>query len=267
MSKCESATLPFAIRNSTFYILCVLCVLCGNILFFLSQCASTEVGPIQETAAKKNIRRACLTLREIGWAGSVSNNGKYDPDDDFLEIQNTDCNIDMDLTGFRIFLHGDEERIYTVPTAPGLTNLVKPRDYIVIAAKTGGAFGGHAQVILPGMHFPNRNFTIETKTREDFLMENEINIRDGLPLAGGYDGYTTRSMERTDDRFDEEGTALTSWHSSSPCNERSPGSFGILGSACRDDATSAGLSGSRIVDGFEKRTFATPGEENTGGYR
>lgn len=232
-------------------------------LSFLAACSS-EVGTVQETAADKNLRRGCLTVREVGWAGSVSDTGSHDPDDDFLELANVDCNIPMDLTGWQLILRGEIHRIYIVPK--GDNNIVEPGELVVIAAKKDGAFGQAAQIILPELRLPERDWSLETRTAEDFLIENEMNIREGEPLAGGYDGYTTRSMERTDDRFNEEGGAVTSWHSFTPCNEGYPGEAGMLGSSCRDDEDSIGLTGNNVADGYRARTFASPGESNTGGF-
>ena len=252
------AVKPGAMRMS-FFALLLLAVHC-----------SSELGSPRQTAINLDRRRGCVIIQEVNWAGSMKNNGSYDADDDFLEMVNRDCNKPVDLTDWRLIMRGDVNRIYYVP--PGPNNVVGPGQFAVIIAKTDGAFqqgsdSAYKPISLPGFFIPERNWTIETQTAEDFLIENEIGNSHGWPLAGGFDGVVTRSMERTDDNFEEEGVYVSSWFSYTPCNETSPSQSvtRLLGTSCTN--FSIGSSGKFVNSQFNLRTFASPGEQNTPDYR
>jgi len=235
-------------------------------------CAS-DLGDLDPTCMKKACKRSCLTVRELNWSGSITNDGVYDPDDDFIELYNEECGIPVDLTGFQFLMEGSIVRTYIIPKADGDKNIIEPQELKAVIAKADGAFGaknpetGYDPIVLKGMFLPSRNFSVETRTIEDFLIENKMNNEDGYPLGGSYDGYTSRSMEKTEDKFDEEGGEITSWHSSTGCNEDVPGTTGVLGTACSNpDDDDIGVSGSNVHEDFAQRTFATPGEINTMHY-
>lgn len=238
-------------------------------LGFLLQCSS-ELGNPRPTAINLDRRRGCAIIQEVNWAGSMRNDGTYDADDDFIEILNRDCNKPIDLAGWRIILRGDVNRIFYVPKGPN--TIVGIGQYGVIIGKKDGAFkqGSHTDyrpIHLPGFFIPEKNWTIETKTGEDFLIENEIGARHNLPLAGSFDGVLTRSMERTLDNFEEEGGSISSWFSYTPCNEASPGgqSTLLMGTACTNFFT--GHTGKYVDSSYNRRTFASVGEINTPDYR
>ena len=212
----------------------------------------------------------------------MKNDGTYDADDDFIEIQNTDCNKPIDLTNWRIVLGGDLKKTYYVPA--GSNNTVQPGKFAVIINKSGGAFRqqsdpNYTPIVLPGMVIPERNWSLTTYTGENFLMESGVNTTEddnavsrNFPLAGAFDGFTTRSMERTEDRFDEDGGSASTWHAATPCNETSPSQqqTALLGTACGDSANTyypIGASGKYVHSDYTSRTFATPGEKNTPDYR
>ena len=237
---------------------------------------TTSVGETWPTAINVDRKRGCAEIREVNWAGSMKNDGSYDADDDFIEIQNTDCNKPIDLTDWRIELTGDVKRIFYVPA--GADNVVQPGKFAVIIAKDSGAFrdqgnSNYKPIILPGLFVPERNWSITTRTAENFLMESGVNTTEAddatsrnFPLSGSFDGYTTRSMERTEDTFEEEGGSVSTWHASTPCNETSPSQATILyGTGCSPGAIGAG--GRYIHANYAQRTFATPGEKNTPDYK
>lgn len=242
----------------------------------LAQCTS-EVGEPWPTAINVDRKRGCAEIREVNWGGSMKNDGTYDADDDFIEIQNLDCNKPIDLTNWRIEISGDVHRIFYVPATPN--NTVQPGGYAVIISKASGAFrdqgaADYKPIVLPGLYIPERNWSITTRTGENFLMESGINTTEAddatvrnFPLSGAFDGYTVRSMERTEDRFEEEGGAISTWHASTPCNENSPSAqvTPLLGVNCT--ATFAGVTGKNVHADYGLRTFATPGEKNTPDYR
>jgi hypothetical protein len=246
------------------------------LLAVLPGCLLTEVTEPDPTAIDKDRKRGCVSVRELGWAGSMDNAGNFDPDDDFIEFDNSDCNKPVDLSGWMLHLRGDMELIYIVPDDDSGANIVLPGELKVLIAKRSGAFRanaetGYAPIHVPGMYFPERNFAIETRTAEDFLIENEFNNKYGEPLAGGFDGYTVRSMERTDDNFDEEGTSVTSWHSYTPCNESPPATSDYLyGTGCKENGDvnlQIGQTGSNVHADYAERTYASPGERNTPQYK
>lgn len=238
---------------------------------------SSKVGDTWPTAINVDRKRGCAEIREVNWAGSMKNDGTYDADDDFIEIQNTDCNKPVDLTDWRIELTGDVKRIFYVPA--GSNNTVQPGKFAVIIAKEGGAFRQQSDpdykpIVLPGLFIPERNWSITTRTAENFLMESGVNTTEAddatsrnFPLSGSFDGYTVRSMERTEDAFEEEGGSISTWHAATPCNETSPSQqqTTLLGIDCT--STYAGATGKYVHAEYRSRTFATPGEKNTPDYK
>lgn len=251
-------------------------------LLFAGFCLQTvnctsSVGELWPTAINVDRKRGCATIREINWGGSFRNDGTYDAHDDFIEIQNIDCNKPIDLTDWRIELSGDVHRIYYVPAGPN--NTVQPGRFAVIVAKASGAFRqqndpDYRPIVLPGLEIPERNWAITTRTAENFLMESGVNTTEAddavsrnFPLAGAMDGYTVRSMERTEDRFEEEGGSVATWHASTPCNETFPSGqqTQLLGTDC--SATYSGATGKYVHADYRARTFATPGEINTPDYK
>jgi hypothetical protein len=238
---------------------------------------TSSVGELWPTAINVDRKRGCAEIREVNWAGSMRNDGVYDPDDDFIEIQNTDCNKPVDLTDWRIEFTGDVKRIFYVP--PGPNNIIQPGQYGVIISKADGAFRdqgnpSYRPIVLPGLFVPERNWAITTRTAENFLMESGINTTEAdyetsrnVPLSGSFDGYTTRSMERTEDAFEEEGGSVSTWHASTPCNENSPSqqTTPLLGTDCLNNY--AGATGAYVHPNYAARTFATPGEKNTPDYK
>jgi len=238
---------------------------------------TSSVGKLWPTAINVDRKRGCAEIREVNWAGSMKNDGTYDADDDFIEIQNTDCNKPIDLTDWRIEFTGDVKRIFYVPAGPN--NVVYPGKFGVIIAKANGAFrdqgdANYTPIVLPGLFIPERNWAITTRTAENFLMESGINTTEAddatsrnFPLSGSFDGYVTRSMERTEDTFEEEGGSISTWHASTPCNETSPSqqTTRLLGSGCSN--SNDGATGRFVHPDYALRTFATPGERNTPDYK
>src|SRR5690554_321221 len=80
--------------------------------------------------------RGAILINEIGYAGSVSDEGVYDPDDVFLEILNKHPRP-VNFSGWRLNLRGDYERSYRIPA---MDFEVGANEYLVIAAKRDGAF-------------------------------------------------------------------------------------------------------------------------------
>lgn len=250
-------------------------LLAGGLIPLLANC-TTSVGDAWPTAINVDRKRGCAEIREVNWAGSMKNDGTYDGDDDFIEIQNSDCNKPIDLTDWRIELTGDLKKTYYVPA--GANNIIQPGKFAVLIAKSNGAFrdqgdANYRPIVLPGLAVPERNWSITTKTAENFLMESGVNTTEAddatsrnFPLSGSFDGYTVRSMERTEDAFEEEGGSISTWHASTPCNEVSPSQATTLyGTGC--NATTPGSTGRYVHNNYSFRTFATPGELNTPDYK
>ncbi len=238
---------------------------------------TTEVGEPWPTAVNLDRRRGCASMSEVNWAGSITNMGQYDADDDFIEIYNRDCNKPIDLTGWMFILRGAYYRVFVVPG--GQDNVVPIGGLAVLVGKKNGAFRAcepsvnpncdpnYKVIHVPGLFIPERDWTIESKTAENFLIENAINQEHGRPFAGSFDGVATRSMERTDNNFEEEGGAISSWFSYTPCNEASPSlqATKLLGTGCSPGFV--GYSGRNVHPHYSLRTFASPGEVNTPDYQ
>lgn len=200
--------------------------------------------------APTSAERGTLHISEINWAGSVDDDGNYDPDDVFIEIRN-EYHRPVNLTGWRIYLDGDYQQSFRLPE---LEEPVNPNDHLVIAAKDDGAFQNVADVFDERLKLGKRAVRVELRDADRRLVEPAGSAVD-RPFAGGYDGVTVRSMERTQSLFDNIGSQDRSWHANT------------------DDVDREHFEGEELVDGREniaegwrENTLASPGKPNSGDY-
>ena len=187
--------------------------------------------------------RGVIYVNEIMWAGSVDDDGNYDPDDVFIELLNR-YHRPVNLTGWRIQVEGDYEYKFRLPE---ISEPLRPNEHFVIAAKEDGAFGEVADVIEPRLKLGKRSVRIELRDHDRRLIES-AGSRTDHPFAGGYDLVTVRSMERTQALFDNRGNMDRSW------------------TANTDDVSAANEAREGIREGWRNRTLASPGEPNSADY-
>lgn len=188
--------------------------------------------------------RGNVLINEIGWAGSVSDEGVYDKEDVFIELMNKHPRP-INLSGWQLEFGGDYEYSLRLPQ---MDKLVYPNEFFVIAAKKDGAFGESADLILEDLKLGSRAVYITLTDNDRRLMES-AGSRQDFPFAGGYDLVTVRSMERSQVLFGNRGNEDRSWHSNI------------------DDASASGSAVRRgIAQGWRKFTLASPGEPNSADY-
>ncbi len=187
--------------------------------------------------------RGSVLINEIMWAGSVDDDGNYDPDDVFVELRN-EYHRPVNLSGWRLIVRGDYE--YSL-RLPDFEEALDPNDHLVIAAKEDGAFGEVADVIDERLKLGKRAVRVQLRDYDHRLIEAGGSETD-RPFAGGYDLVTARSMERTQALFDNNGTQDRSW------------------TANIDDITGDVEARSGIREGWRQHTLASPGEPNSADY-
>lgn len=196
-----------------------------------------EYRSVDEDEASSG-ERGNILITEIGFAGSVSDDGAYDPDDVFIEFQNKHPRP-INFTGWHLILEGDYVRTLRIPQ----TKPVAPNDFFVIAAKDTGAFADAADLFMPEIRLGKQYIHIELRDADLRLIEGAGS--DGhLVFAGGYDTVTTRSMERAQIIFGNQGGNQRNWH------------------AYADVAPVAGS----VSSGWTQHTLASPGYANSPDY-
>lgn len=208
-----------------------------------------------------NGERGQVLISEINWAGSISDDGVYDPDDIFIEFQNRHARP-IYLTGWQLTVeagtnhpvdadlpYGERFKV-TIPMPERLNGQpIGPSEYVVIAKKADGAFGEVADYILPDLHIPLDFFRIELRDVDDRL-NTDAGSRDQEVFAGGYDFVTVRSMERVQLLFANQGGREASWHTYS---------YNVTDEEHAERTRN-------IREGYREHTFASPGLANSPDY-
>lgn len=192
-----------------------------------------------DPSASTSGERGNLMITEIGWAGSVDNEGNWDPDDVFIEIQNRNPRP-INMSNWRLIVEGDHIQTYRIPT---LDEPLQPNDFLVIAAKKDGAFGEVADTIIEDLKLGKTYVHIELRDVDRRLNEGAGSNSERV-FTGGYDTYATRSMERVQVIFGNRGGDSRNWH------------------AYSQNSVVEGT----VAKGWEERTFASPGIANSPDY-
>ncbi len=187
--------------------------------------------------------RGSVQINEINWAGSVDDDGNYDPEDVFIELRN-EYHRPYNMSGWRINLDGDYKQSFRLPE---MDETLEPNQHFVIAAKEDGAFGDVADLIEPRLKLGKAAVRVELRDADRRLIEPAGSAEEP-PFAGGYDLVTVRSMERSQMLFQNIGSQDRSWHANT------------------DDihGTDEGRQG--IREGWRENTLASPGEPNSADY-
>ncbi|MFN3199350.1 MAG: hypothetical protein ACE366_13185 [Bradymonadia bacterium] len=241
-----------------------------------------QVGYRTGTAAddyRSNGERGNFQITEVHWAGSVKGDltmsrpsRVYDPDDDFIELQNKH-NRAMFVTGWLLTIETGNDsdglteggsrqkpwaRTYVIPARED-NRPIEPNQFLVIANKRDGAFAD-ADIFIEGLALPEAPFSITLRDLDERLIDGAGDERK-RPFAGGYDLVSARSMERIQLIFNNRGNREAAWHSYA-LNDPFPG-------LPSPDPEAAALHVSlrrRIAEEFRPLTFATPGMPNSPDY-
>ena len=221
------------------------------LLWLAAALACEPYGEVERTPEFRSVEpdepssgeRGMMMITELHYAGSVTDDGQtYDPDDVFIEVRNHHPRP-INLTGWHLILEGDVIRTIRLPT---ISKPVMPNEFFVFAAKNTGAFKGvgqdYAGIVLPELELGKRYVKVELRDNDLRLIESAGH--DGLTVfSGGYDTQTSRSMERVQMLFGNQGGISRSWH-----------------------AYSDAIGLSTVSDGYRQRTLASPGEANSEDY-
>jgi hypothetical protein len=207
-----------------------------------------------------NGERGNVRMTEINWAGSVDDNGVYDPNDVYIELQNKHPRP-VHLTDWQLFIdsstnhprdayHPSEARPRKTYIIPKRANgkPVEPNEYVIIATKSDGAYEG-VDYVIPDLVIPKNFFQITLRDLDDRLIEPGGEERSEV-FAGGYDLVTVRTMERVQLLFSNSGSSEPSWHSYS---------YNVFD---EDHA----VRQERIREGFKLFTYGSPGKANSPDY-
>lgn len=187
--------------------------------------------------------RGKILINEIHYAGSVENDGTYHPDDVFIELMNKG-ERPLNLSGWRIIVEGDVTETYTLPQ---VEQSIETNEFFVIASNKDGAFGEAADVVVDELKLGRKHFEITIRDA-DRRLQTSAGSTEADILAGGYDTYTARSMERVQLLFSNNGGRARNWHAYTTDGEDKHRGLPV------------------IDENYRERTLASPGEANSTDY-
>jgi len=189
--------------------------------------------------------RGSIMITEIGYAGSMENDGTYHPDDVFIEIQSKE-ERPINMTGWHIKVRGDVSETYRIPEV----DPIHTNEYLVVAAEADGAYAdtGDEFVTIPDLELSKSRVHITLEDKDKRLM-GSAGSEEQAVFAGGWDTQTVRSMERVQLLFINPGNASRSWHAYSA-----------------DEGYYSTEKGYGVAEGYRERTLASPGVANSTDY-
>lgn len=194
-----------------------------------------------EPGAPNSGERGSIRISEVLWSGSVKD-GRWDPSDVFVEFRN-ESNRAVNVSGWRLALTGVRQVTWILPDS---ALDIPVGEHVFVAAKTSGCFP-EPDFVIPGMSFSYGDpFEVTLMDADERLLE-PVGDEEAPPFAGGYDGDTSRSMERAELMFGAEGTFPHVWHHWTDAEVEVP----------NDD---------RMLDVCRGRTGASPGRPNSPDY-
>jgi hypothetical protein len=194
-----------------------------------------------EPGAPNSGERGSIRISEVFWSGSVKD-GTWDPTDVFVELRN-ESSRPVNLSFWQLSLEGVRQITWIIPES----DLEVPvGGHVFAAAKNTGCFP-EPDWVIPEMTFSYGDpFQVTLLDADERLIE-PAGSEDALPFAGGYDGDTSRSMERAELMFGADGTFPHVWHHWTNVPVDVP----------NDD---------RILEACRNRTGASPGRPNSTDY-
>lgn len=186
--------------------------------------------------------RGSIKITEVLWTGSMTDDGKLDKTDLFLELRNESARP-MDLTGWQIDIASGRFRTFRLPD---IGRKVDVGEHIFYATKSSGCFP-EPDGLIPdfALQFGD-GFELTLKDFDDRLIE-PIGSEKRDVFAGAWDGELVRSMERIELMFGPNGSEPQAWHHAVEKAVDIP-------------------NNDRIAEGCRERTIATPGRANSPDY-
>ncbi|HHO51654.1 MAG TPA: hypothetical protein ENK18_12470 [Deltaproteobacteria bacterium] len=186
--------------------------------------------------------RGTVMVTEVMWSGSVTDSGRWDVSDVFIELKNESARP-VNLSGWHLEVEGARNVTWRIPQSD---RELLVGEHLFIAAKDSGCFP-EPDLVLPELSFAyGEPFRITLLDADERLME-PAGDREAPPFAGGYDGFVSRSMEKVELMFGGRGSEPHSWHFHTDAEVEVP----------NDD---------RVDPGCRERTQASPGRPNSPDY-
>ena len=187
--------------------------------------------------------RGTIKITEINWAGSVTNDGTYDPKDVYFEIRNEGVRP-MRLDDWFVIMQGVAGDITW--RVPEMSEPLTVGGHLMIAAKTSGCFP-EPDLVIPEMYFGRGDgFRLTLRDADERLIE-PAGDRYKDPFAGIWDGQVVRSMEKVELVFGGRGNESESWHHYTEAEVEVP-------------------NNDRIAENCRERTLGSPGRPNSPDY-
>ncbi len=194
-----------------------------------------------EPGAPNSGERGSVRISEVLWSGSVRGD-KWDPTDVFVELRNESARP-VNISGWQLALSGVRAVTWIVPQSD---REIDVGEHVFLAAKSSGCFPD-PDYVVPQMAFVYGDpFELTLLDADERLME-PVGDEGSAPFAGGWDGDTSRSMERAELMFGADGTFPHVWHHWTDYAVDVP----------NDD---------RILEECRGRTGASPGRPNSPDY-
>ena len=186
--------------------------------------------------------RGNIRVSEIHWAGSVTDDGTWDPTDQFIELRN-EGNRPVDIAGWFLRIRGNTMITLKLP---GLGRMLTPGEHVYFATKTSGCFP-EPDGLLPELAFVyGEPVSVTLQDLDEHLIDGAGNS-EVAPYAGGYDLVDARSMEKVEIMFGGRGFEPESWHYYSTVEVDIP-------------------NNDRVAEGCRLHTQASPGRPNSPDY-
>lgn len=186
--------------------------------------------------------RGNVKISEVMWSGSVTNDGKWDVTDIFIELRN-EGSRPMNVSGWRIELSGTADTEWQIPKSDVEIGVGEHR---FMAAKDSGCFP-NPDWVISDLAIPYGDpFKLTVLDRDERLME-PAGDREQPPFAGGYDLAKSRSMEKIELMFGGRGSSPASWHYYTPSEVDVP-------------------NNDKVSPDCQLRTLASPGRPNSSDY-
>ncbi len=218
------------------------------LLFLAAACGPPE-APVQGVTFRDSDQegpnsgeRGSVKISEVGWSGSVTDTGAWDPTDVFVEIRN-EGNRPLDVAGWQLVIEG---AVTTTAVLPANGREIAVGEHWFYATKSSGCFP-EPDGVAPALRFTAGDpFEVTLRDADDRLIE-PAGSTDAPPFAGGFDLVESRSMERVELMFGGEGTSPNAWHFYTDADVDVP-------------------NNDRIADTCRLRTLASPGRPNSPDY-
>ncbi len=204
--------------------------------------------------------RGTVKIAEINAAGTVRDDGTWDPSDVWIELRNEGARP-INLSRWRLEVEGPWTYTTRIPTSD---RKVDVGEHVVITAKADGC------VVEPDLVASDLRLPTNGDAFQITLLDADEHLIDGAgsdeapPFAGGYDGRAAYAMERIHLMFGQNGGSPQVWqfHNRTPCPNSVVAADGGGNLSCFESIP----NNDRLAPDCRRWTYATPGRPNSPDY-